>query len=404
LRLTPAARSEGGAGLVVLLLTVFLGLIGFGVVIPLLPFYGDVYKAPAWQIVLLFSGYSLGQFLGELGWGRLSDRIGRRPVLLIAMVCSALSFVGFAFAPNVWVGIVARFLSGIVTGTMSTAQGYIADVTPPGQRAARLSMLSAVAGVGFVVGPALGGVLAHPELGAIGMRIPVLVAGGMYVLAALGVLFFLPDSVRRKPAGAAAREPVQAPGSARGKAFADPLVMRLLLLTFVSFCAFSTVMPAIGFWSQATLGWGPREVGLFMAFAGGTGAGVQMLIGQYVTRRVGEMAVITVSLVMCLLFLGVLSFVDSAPIAVTCLVLAVAGHMASQPATATLISRLTPADRQGAVLGANMSVAALARVSGPVTAGILISAFTTSAPFLAASIILLPAVILAAGARRNRRF
>lgn len=388
-----------GLGLVVLLFVVFIGLAGFGAVLPLLPFYGQAFSAPAWQVTLLFSSYSLGQFIGELTWGRLSDRVGRRPVLLGTMLCSAAAFMAFAFAPTIWLAILARGVSGFFCGNMSTVQGYVADVSPPEKLARRLALVSAVSSLGFVIGPAMGGLLAHPEAGQAGFRVPILVASGMYMAAGLGVLLFLRES--RRPGASAARG-VGLRTALKG-AVADPVLLRLLIMTFVSFSAFSAVMPTIGLWAEATFGWSPREVGALMGASAAAGAGGQILLTNLAGRRVSELTMIAASLLLAALFLSGLALSGSPTAAAVCFIGAVLGHMASQPAAAALISHLTPPDRQGAVLGANMAAGALARVTGPITAGVLISSIGLSAPFVAGALGMLPAIWLASDAARRRR-
>ena len=133
------------------------------VIIPLLPFYAKSLNAAPWQITALFSAYSLGQFFAEPFWGRMSDRIGRRPVLIITILANTAAYVALAFAPNLWTAFAIRLVGGFATGNISTIQGYMADVTPPEKRAGRMGLLGAAFGAGFVIGPALGGLLAHPE-------------------------------------------------------------------------------------------------------------------------------------------------------------------------------------------------------------------------------------------------
>ncbi len=142
-----------------LLLVVFINLVGFGLVIPLLPFYAKSLNASPWQVTALFSAYSLGQFLAEPFWGRLSDRIGRRPVLIVTILANTVSYVALAFAPSIAWAFAIRLFSGCATGNISTIQGYMADVTPPEKRAGRMGLLGAAFGMGFVVGPTLGGLL-----------------------------------------------------------------------------------------------------------------------------------------------------------------------------------------------------------------------------------------------------
>ena len=164
--------------MLVLLLVVFVNLMGFGVLLPILPFYGRSFHAPVWLVTWVFTAFSIGNFFAEPVWGRLSDRIGRRPILLGTIFASGLGFVALAFAPNIWMVLLIRLISGLTTGNLSTIQGYIADITPPQHRSGRIGMLGAAFALGFVAGPALGGLLARPELGLAGYRIPLLVAGG----------------------------------------------------------------------------------------------------------------------------------------------------------------------------------------------------------------------------------
>ena len=146
--------------LAVLFSVVFINLVGFGLVVPLLPFFAQSLKAEAWQITLMFSAYSLGQFFAEPFWGRLSDRIGRKPVLLATLAANTVGYLMLAFVPNIWLAIAVRLFTGLGAGNISTVQGYVADVTPPEQRAGRMGLIGAAFGVGFVAGPMLGGFLA----------------------------------------------------------------------------------------------------------------------------------------------------------------------------------------------------------------------------------------------------
>ncbi|HEY9217511.1 MAG TPA: MFS transporter, partial [Phenylobacterium sp.] len=167
---TGETAGGGRLTLAVLLLIVFMSLIGFGVVIPLLPFYAQVFDAEPWQVTLMFSVFSAGQFVGELTWGRLSDRIGRKPVLLITIFTSGLGYVALAYAPGIWLAILARFVAGFFSGNISTIQGYMVDISPPERLAGRLGLIGGAFGIGFVVGPALGGYLFQEGVGEAGFR------------------------------------------------------------------------------------------------------------------------------------------------------------------------------------------------------------------------------------------
>ncbi len=162
--------AHSNRALAVLLLVVFINLVGFGVIIPLLPFYARSMDAAPWQVTTMFAAYSLGQFFGEPFWGRLSDRIGRRPVLIVTIIANTLAYLALAFAPNIWVAMAIRLVGGFGSGNISTIQGYMADVTPPEKRAGRMGLLGAAFGAGFVIGPGLVMVM-RPGAGALGSRL-----------------------------------------------------------------------------------------------------------------------------------------------------------------------------------------------------------------------------------------
>lgn len=381
----------------VLLLTVFLGIIGLGVVVPLLPFYAEVFGAPAWQITLMFAAFSLGQFAGELFWGRLSDRIGRRPVLLITMGLSVVGYVALAFAPGVAVAILIRLLAGFFSGNISTIQGYIVDITPPEKLPARLGLVGAAFGVGFVVGPSLGGLLARPELDAAGFRPPLLTAAGLCLAAGAGVLLFVRES---QAAHHRERPPLAALGALK-LAFADPVLKRLIGTSFMGFCAFSAMWSVFGLWGQARFGWGPREVGLVMALTGVAAALSQGMLSGRLVRRIGETPTIAGGLCLTAACLVLQAFSPWAWGAILAMTAGVIGHTLTQPPTASLISRCARPEHQGAMLGANAAAASLSRVCGPIVAGTLFSTLGPIAPFWFAAIGMLPAAALAASAGRR---
>src|SRR6478672_2747615 len=143
----PSYVKPRAPALMVLFLTVFINLVGFGLVVPLLPFFAQSLDAEAWQITLMFSAYSFGQFFAEPFWGRLSDRIGRKPVLLMTTVANVAGYAALAFAPTIWIAIAIRLFTGLGAGNISTIQGYIADITPPEKRAGRMGVVGAAFGL-----------------------------------------------------------------------------------------------------------------------------------------------------------------------------------------------------------------------------------------------------------------
>lgn len=382
--------AHSSRALAVLLLVVFINLVGFGVVIPLLPFYAKAMNAAPWQVTTMFAAYSLGQFFGEPFWGRLSDRMGRRPVLMVTILANALAYLALAFAPNIWVAMVIRLIGGFGSGNISTIQGYMADVTPPEKRAGRMGLLGSAFGAGFVVGPSLGGLLAHPDAGQLGFQIPLFVAAGMAGLAVIGVLMFVAES--RAPSAPGLKQPGRR--EALGQAAAHPVLSRVLLVTLVSTGAFAGMESIFGLWANARFDWGPRQVGLCFAVIGVIASIGQGLITGRLARRHGEGRVLMAGL--CIIAVSLL-LTPLAPLPVLAIVAVAAtafGQSLVFPCVAALISRASPPDRQGQMLGLNMAAGSLARIGGPLVAGPLFG-LAIGGPYWLGAALMIPAIGLA---------
>ncbi|WP_313576382.1 MFS transporter [Brevundimonas sp.] len=404
--------------LAVLFAVVFINLVGFGLVVPLLPFFAQSLQAEPWQITLMFSAYSLGQFFAEPFWGRLSDRIGRKPVLLITLAANAVGYLLLAFAPNIWAAILVRMFTGLGAGNISTVQGYIADVTPPERRAGRMGLIGAAFGLGFIVGPGMGGLLAQPQMGHVGYQLPIFAASGAAVLAALGVMFFLRES-RAKADPAAPR-----PAFLSGIRFArtDEVVSRVLVVSLIYLAGFSAMEAAFGLWAEHRYAWTAREVGLSFMIVGLVSAVNQGLLAGRLARRFGEARVLAAGM---LLFGASLILQVTAPPAwfpatqidlglfvipvsagwIIPIVMGIGacGMSLAMPNISALISRSSPPDRQGAMLGLNMAAGSMARIVGPMVAGVLYSAVGPDWPFLVGAVLTVPAAMMAINAGRAAR-
>ncbi|QQQ17313.1 MFS transporter [Brevundimonas vitis] len=393
----PAPVRDERAALAVLFAVVFINLVGFGLVVPLLPFFGQSLDAQAWQIALMFSAYSLGQFFAEPFWGRLSDRIGRRPVLLITVAANAVGYLMLAFAPNIWAAIAIRLFTGLGAGNISTVQGYVADVTPPDKRAGRMGLIGAAFGLGFIVGPGLGGVLVHEELGRLGYQLPIFVAAALAALAAVGVIVFLKESRVR---ATAETPPPQRFLAGLHQAFADPVVSRVLLVTLIYMAGFSGMESTFGLWAEARYGWGAREVGLAFMAVGVVSVIGQALIAGRLARRFGEARVLAFG---CLLFgAGLVGQVLSPSQTLVPVIMAFGalGMALTMPNVSALISRSVEPDRQGAMLGLNMATSSIARIFGPIVAGAIFSGVGHDWPFLIGAMLTVPAAVMAINAGR----
>ena len=411
---TPPAPPKTPA-LAVLFSVVLINLIGFGLVVPLLPFFAQSLKADAWQITLMFSAYSLGQFFAEPFWGRLSDRIGRKPVLLITLIANAVGYLALAFAPNVWVAIAIRLFTGFGAGNISTVQGYVADVTPPEQRAGRMGLIGAAFGMGFIIGPGLGGILTQPQLGHVGFLMPIYAAAAMAALAAVGVMLFLRES-RAKADPAAPRSPFLA---GLHEAMANPVVSRVLVVTLIYMAGFSAMESVFGIWAGDRYQWGAREVGLSFMIVGIVSALNQGIFTGRLARRFGETRVLATGMLMfgASLVLQVIAPVEWFPatsldvagltipivagwIIPLTMVLGAAGMSLAMPNISAIISRSSPPDRQGQMLGLNMASGSIARILGPVIAGQLFDHVGHDWPFLIGAVLTIPAAIMALNAGR----
>jgi MFS family permease len=380
---------EERRALVVLLTVIFLMIAGFGLVIPLLPFFAKAFDAPAWQVTLLFSAFSVGQFLGESFWGRLSDRIGRRPVLIVTIAMVGLSYAALAFAPNMLVAFAVRFANGFFAGNISTLQGALADITPPGKRASRMGIMGAAFSAGFMTGPAIGGLLAQPSRGALGFQLPLLVAAGFALASTLAVILL----VREKRPDAATPAATKPPKAARAReAFAHPIIGRVVLISFIVVVGFAGIEAIYGLWTEHQFGWGPRQIGFAFMGIGLLGAICQGLVSGRLARRFGEARTLAAGLAFMGLGLLTQGLSPTWHVAVLGFALVCVGQSICFPNISALISQAAPPDRQGEMLGLNMSGMALARIGGPVLAGQLFSLISPGSPFFFSALLIAPAL------------
>ncbi len=391
--------SGAGLRLAILFLAVFVDLVGFGIVLPLLPFYADRFGASGVVIGFLVLSYSAAQLLLAPVWGRLSDRFGRRPILIIGLVGSAISYVVFAYAGSVAVLLLSRVMAGVGGANIPVAQAYIADVTPPERRAANMGLIGAAFGLGFIFGPAIGGLLAPVSTAAPGLAAAALCAGNA-VLA----FFFLPESLTAEERAdrAQRRKPHVHPLKKLREALGQPELQEVLLLSFLFTVAFSSMHPTFPLFAAERFGLEEREVGYLFAFLGLVSAIMQGGIVRLVAPRVGEVALIRSCSVFFVAGLLLIGLAPSIPALLAGLTLLAVGFGGTLPSVVSLISRFTPADLQGGSLGVGQSVGALARICGPLIAGLAFDHLGVAWPYLVAAFVAIFAGLVSLQLRQPR--
>jgi DHA1 family tetracycline resistance protein-like MFS transporter len=381
----PAAR---GARLTVFL-AIALDLVGFGMILPLLPFYAEHFHAGRITIGFLFASYSLAQLVAAPLLGRLSDRLGRRPVMLASIAAGAAANLLFAAAGNLLVLFAARSLAGIAASNYGIAQAYLADVTPEAERSRAMGLVGAAFGLGFVIGPALGGLLLRFGPAAV-----------PYAAAALGAVnlaiavFALPESLPREARAVALAKPLLALAGLRAVRRDDRLRRVMLLFFLVMFC-FSIMEATLVLFCQASFGFGPRAAAGLFTYVGVLIVVVQGgLLGRLV-KRFGDRRLIVSGIAMMAAGLLLLPLPASALWLGLTLALLAIGSAVHNPSLLALLSRLSAHGTQGETIGLSRSCGALARVAGPLAGTWIFETAGASWPFWSAGGLMLVALLIA---------
>lgn len=380
-------------GLGPILLTVFLDLLGFGLVIPLMGFYAETFGATAGQVTLLMAVYSVAQLVGAPAWGALSDRVGRRPVLLLTIGAQGLFLALFASATSLWQLFLFRGLHGLAAANISAAQAYVADVTDGPERAKGMGLIGAAFGVGFSVGPLVGG-----QLSRWGYAAPIWLAASLSVINLIWVAARLPESRRPGPSSAHRRTLDPA---VIWRGVTHPIVgMSILLVGLITF-AFAMMESTFQLIAEHVWRMDAVGVGNLFGVIGVVGIVVQGGLIRRLVPRFGEAALVRAGLVLQGLGLTILGTSGpGAQVWLGCFVLATGSSLAN-PSLQSLISRGTSEDEQGTILGVSQSFSSLGRATGPVCGGLLYEGLFPQATMLAGAALMVAALALSWPATRR---
>lgn len=351
---------------------VLLDLIGFGIVIPILPFLSPQLGADKMDIAYIIVVYAVCAGLFGPYWGRLSDRIGRKPVIMMCLAGAALSHVMLAFATELWMIYIARAFAGVMAGNFGVASAMMADITRPENRARGMGLIGAAFGLGLLLGPLLGGLLSGDSAS---FMLPCLTAGVMSVLAIIAAALFLPESLT--PEKRAAHKAHQA-GSAQLSLYAmlRSTGNRMLSLQYVlhNSCV-SAITYLFPLWAADLLDWSAREVGIVFGIQGAIMVVVQGgLIGRLV-QGLGEWNLLRVAIAVFMAGMALAVFATTMPYMVASIFIAMTGATLCMPLLNTIVTHRTPVALRGRMLGTTSAASSWGRVLGPLLAGYNLAVF-----------------------------
>ena len=384
--------------LAALFFIVVVDLLGFGIIIPLFPYMAVRLGAPPEQITPILAVYSLCQFIAAPLWGRLSDRFGRRPILMSSMVGAALSYVMLAFGDSIGWLIASRVLGGFMAGNISAAMAYATDVTSDDERARGLGIVGAAIGLGFMLGPAFGGVLAGGDLETANFRLPALVAAALSTVAFFAVSVGLPESLTAERR--ARHREQRAPRTAWRQVLNRPVLAMLIGAILLVTIAHSMLESIVAIWAMDRFEFGPRQVGFYLLLLGALMVSMQGGAAGSLARRFGETSVALAGIAAYLSGLLLLAFATDLALMIAGGALCGIGAGAYLPSLSSLVSKQAQPQERGVVMGTYQSATSLARIIGPMVSGAIYAGIAFNAPFLLGVVVALPALWLIARSQR----
>jgi len=376
----------------IIFLIIFVNLLGFGIILPLLPYYVESFGAGAITIGFITATYSLFQIISAPILGELSDKYGRRPILLISVLGTAVSFGLLGIAQSIPMLFLARILDGATGGNISTAQAYIADITDKENRTQGMGIMMAAFSLGFILGPAIGGLLS-----VYGYALPAFVAGAVALLATILTYFFLPESLpteQRKTKQFKLNRLKFFSAHDFIDALNHPAIGTLLTISFMTMLAFSLMQATFVLFTESTLQLTARTNGLIFTYVGFIGILVQLFLLKLATKLFPERIIIIAATLMMAGALGLIAISHTISLLMVAVTFIAIANGLANPVIAGQISKRSSKEEQGNIAGLNQSVGSIARLFGPLIGTFFYSQLSIRSPYyLAVGILLLTAVI-----------
>jgi MFS transporter, DHA1 family, tetracycline resistance protein len=370
-------------------MAVLVDMMGFGIVIPVLPFYALDMNATPLQVTVLIASYSAMQMVATPVWGRVSDRRGRRPLIIAGLFASAVSYLIFGLANSLALLLLSRIAAGAAGGTISVAHAYVADTTRAEERAHAMGLIGAASGLGVMIGPAVGGLFSQFSYSA-----PGYVAAALCAVNAIAAVFLLPES---RPRATSTSAPTSATASftAWVRAMTSFPLAVLLGVYFLGITSFTALTALLALYFDRVFDIGAQEMGILFAIAGAVTVVVRGVVLGRLVRRYGEIATARIGIVSLGVAFIAVPLVPSFAWAMAAVPLYALGAGTLFPALATLTSFASDSESQGSILGGSQFIGGLGRVLGPLWAGFLFQAITIRTPFHVATLLSAAALLLA---------
>ena len=388
--------AENKKPLVVIFLTVFIYLLGFGIVIPIIPTLSIQMGASAFQTGLLLAVYSFMQFVFSPLWGRLSDKYGRRPILLFCLFGEIFSYLLFAQARNLELLFIARIFSGFFGASISTASAYISDITPPNERSKGMALIGAAFGLGFLFGPAMGGGLTvwaeHLSTDPFFRT-----SFSSYWVAGLCLVTFLFAFFNLKETLVLGSKTAERKSRFKEmmKYFQTPVVGHLIFIFFLSSLAMSMMEATLVLFMKARFDWGLKEVSFGFAYVGVMIIFTQGFLVRRLIPKYGEKQILRFGLIFMSMGLAGIAIAKSIPVVAITQTFIALGIGFINPSTLGSISLLIDAKEQGAALGTTQGMSSLGRIIGPIVGGALFGSLSEGSPFIMAGLMTLTGLFVA---------